>query len=68
MSGAGADDEDVLLAAHAVHLSQDMVDDTVRGAAHRPRLCWKQNYLILVKIFILNLFTDLLPPRDLAME
>ena len=34
MSGAGADDEDVPLAAHAVHLSQDMVDDTVRGAAH----------------------------------
>ena len=33
MSGAGADDEDVPLAAHAVHLSQDMVDDTVRGAA-----------------------------------
>ena len=30
---SGADDEDVLLAAHAVHLSQDMVDDTVRGAA-----------------------------------
>ena len=33
MAGAGADDEDVLSAAHAAHLSQDLVDGTVRGAA-----------------------------------
>ena len=28
----GADDEHVLLAAHAVHLRQDLVDHSVRGA------------------------------------
>lgn len=27
------DDEDVLLGAHAVHLSEDLVDDTIGGAA-----------------------------------
>merc|ERR1719244_1762374 len=32
-SVCGADDEHVLLGAHAVHLGQDLVDDTVRGAA-----------------------------------
>ena len=29
----GADDEDVLLGAHTVHLGQDLVDDTIRSAA-----------------------------------
>ena len=32
-SVGGADDEGVLLAAHAVHLGQDLVDDTVQSAA-----------------------------------
>ena len=31
-SVGGADDEHVLLAAHAVHLRQDLVDHSVRGA------------------------------------
>ena len=32
----GSDDEDVLLAAHPVHLSEDLVDDSVRGSSSIP--------------------------------
>ena len=29
----GSDDEDVLLAPHAVHLCEDLIDDSVRGTS-----------------------------------
>ena len=32
-SVCGSNDEDVLLARHSIHLSQDLVDDTIGGAA-----------------------------------